>query len=83
MNQEIQLSEARANSQATLLLSTAQAQAIRDALNLERDAISKLQSTFNKWQDNDFNLAVVWIRTIEKKIEQGSEVTLMGGLPLF
>ena len=83
MNQEIRISAARANANATSILSSAQASSINDALNIEKNMIRSVQGIFRTNTDNDFNLAFIWTRLIEKKIEQGVITNIMMDNPLF
>ncbi|CDW80750.1 UNKNOWN [Stylonychia lemnae] len=83
LNQEILLSEARARATATALTSQAQANSIQDALNIEKNMIRSVQNIFRTGSDNNFNLAFIWTRLIEKKIEQGVITSIMMDNPLF
>ena len=45
--------------------------------------IKSVQGIYRTNTDNDFNLAFIWTRLIEKKIEQGVITNIMMDNPLF
>jgi hypothetical protein len=82
LNREILTSKVNADSNATAILTTAQANSLFNALAVEKDMCRNIKSNLNG-KNNDFLMNFIWVRLLEKKVTDGVDTFITMDLPSF
>jgi hypothetical protein len=82
LNREILTSKVNADSNATAVLTTAQANSLFNALAIEKDMCRNIKSNLNG-KANDFLMNFIWVRLLEKKVTDGVDTFITMDLPSF
>ncbi len=82
MNREILTSKVYADANATSILTSAQANSLTNALNIEKEMCRNVKSNLNG-KPNDFLMNFIWVRLLEKKVTEGVETFITMDLPSF
>lgn len=82
LNREILTSRVLAESNATQILTLAQANTTVNALAIEKDMCKNVKATLGK-TSTDFLMSFIWVRLIEKKITDGVQTSITMELPEF
>ncbi len=82
LNREILTSKVLAQSNATQILTIAQANTTINSLGIEKDMCRNVKSTLGI-TSNSFFMNFIWVRLLEKKIIDGVNTTITMELPEF
>ena len=82
MDREILTSRVLAESNATQILTLAQANTTVNALSIEKEMCKNVKSSLGR-SNNDFLLNFIWVRLLEKKIIDGVDTSITMELPEF
>ncbi len=82
MDREILTSRVLAESNATQILTLAQANTTVNALSIEKEMCKNVKSSLGR-SNNDFLLNFIWVRLLEKKITDGVDTSITMELPEF
>jgi hypothetical protein len=82
MNREILTSKVFAESNATAILTAAQANSLYNSLIIEKDMCRNVKSNLNG-KSNEFLMNFIWVRLLEKKVTEGVDTFITLDLPSF
>ena len=82
INREILTSKVNADSNATAILTTAQANSLFNALAIEKDMCRNVKNNLNG-KSNDFLMNFIWVRLLEKKVTDGVDTFITMDMPSF
>jgi hypothetical protein len=82
LNREILTSKVNADSNATAILTTAQANSLFNALAIEKDMCRNVKNNLNG-KNNEFLMNFIWVRLLEKKVTDGVDTFITMDLPSF
>jgi len=82
LNREILTSKVNADSNATAILTTAEANSLFNALAIERDMCRNVKNNLNG-KNNEFLMNFIWVRLLEKKVTDGVDTFITMDLPSF
>lgn len=83
MNREIMTSRVAAEANATAILTTAEANSLRAALEIEKNMTIAVKANLSRPTDNAFLMNFIWIRLLEKKISEGVDTYITMDMPDF
>ena len=83
MNREILTSKVNAEANATAILSTAQANSLRNALEIENQMCRNVKANLSRSTDNTFLMNFIWVRLLERKITDGIDTYITLDEPSF